>query len=112
MRFVGFTLALAVALVELPLAAARSGDLDATLGEGGKVVSDVGSFAHSLAIQRDGKIVAATSGDGHRPVRFLASGRLDRSFGGGGSTPTVGPPSPWPRAAGSSSRAASPCHAT
>ena len=71
------------------------GKLDATFGRGGKVVTHLGSGggARAVAIQRDGKIVAA--GDsfvGHRLefalARYTADGKLDPSFGRGGTVLT------------------------
>jgi uncharacterized delta-60 repeat protein len=72
-------------------AAAAAGDLDTSFGSGGKVLTgssrdDYEAFA--VAIQRDGKIVAAgTTTDprgGFALARYTKSGRLDASFGSGG----------------------------
>jgi uncharacterized delta-60 repeat protein len=69
------------------------GQLDPTFGSGGKVVTDVGarpgsyerSGANAIAIQPDGKILAAGTGPhDFALVRYTRDGRLDRSFGGGG----------------------------
>lgn len=76
---------------------AAAGDLDLTFGAGGKVTTsffDVGEEAHALAIQPDGKIVAA--GYAFTPVlqsdfalaRYNADGALDSSFGVGGKVTT------------------------
>jgi uncharacterized delta-60 repeat protein/uncharacterized repeat protein (TIGR01451 family) len=69
------------------------GSLDATFGTGGRVSEDFGAAgagATSLALQPDGKIVVAGQ-VGLNPrnydsavVRYLPSGALDTSFGGGG----------------------------
>ncbi|MGI9113087.1 MAG: delta-60 repeat domain-containing protein [Gaiellaceae bacterium] len=93
--FVGVVLA-AVLLV-LP-AGAASGDLDLTFGTGGKVTTDFASgadFALGVAIQSDGKIVAAgnTSPVGGVGVdfalaRYNLDGSLDASFGSGGRVTT------------------------
>lgn len=78
-----------------------NGSLDSTFGSGGKVNTDVsiGSYSASnatcrgLAIQPDGKIVAAgyanfTSGigPGHVLVRYNPNGSLDSTFANGGKT--------------------------
>lgn len=72
-----------------------SGVLDTTFGTGGKVLTNVGgtfsgnfAIATSLAIQNDGKLVAAgyantTSSSYYRfaAVRYTSSGALDSTFG-------------------------------
>jgi uncharacterized delta-60 repeat protein len=66
----------------------RAGKLDPTFGRNGKVLTRDGQ-AGAVAIQADGKIVAAGSrGNGVALTRFTAGGRLDRSFGSGGSVVT------------------------
>ena len=70
-----------------------SGTLDASFGKGGKVVTDVGGGhddeAHAVAVQTDGKIVAAgESPGGFTLVRYTADGKLDASFGLGGKVET------------------------
>lgn len=74
-----------------------TGALDTTFGTGGKVLTNVGgtfsgnsSIATSLAIQSDGKIVAAgyanVTSTGHyqfAAVRYTGTGTLDSSFGPG-----------------------------
>src|SRR4029079_12128796 len=68
------------------------GSLDATFGAGGQVSTAIGAGddrASALALQPDGKIVAAgTMFDGARLrfalVRYLANGSLDPTFGTGG----------------------------
>ncbi len=72
-----------------------SGKLDGSFGSGGKVLTDVGvdDYAFSVAVQPDGKIVAAGlstakgSGD-FALVRYTKSGALDASFGSGGKVLT------------------------
>jgi len=67
---------------------ARAGKLDPTFGRNGKVLTRDGQ-AGAVAIQADGKIVAAGyRGNGFALTRFTARGRLDRSFGSGGSVVT------------------------
>jgi uncharacterized delta-60 repeat protein len=74
-----------------------NGALDTTFGAGGKVLTNVGgtfsgnsAIATSLAIQGDGKIVAAgyanITSTGHyqfAAVRYTSAGALDGSFGSG-----------------------------
>ena len=75
-----------------------NGKLDTSFGRGGKVTTplggvDVGSGARSLAIQKDGKLVAAGfnwGGGGYALVRYHANGSLDTSFGRGGKVTTPG----------------------
>jgi len=65
-----------------------SGALDTTFGTGGKVTTAIGgeSAIRSIAIQSDGKIVAAgyteASGD-FAVARYTSTGALDTTFGGG-----------------------------
>ncbi len=65
-----------------------SGQLDTSFGTSGKVLTPIGSSsgANSLAIQLDGKIVAAgyseKIGD-FAVVRYASDGSLDSTFGGG-----------------------------
>jgi uncharacterized delta-60 repeat protein len=73
---------------------ASSGDLDSGFGVGGKVITHVGfgDRVETLAIQRDGKIIAAgQSGsrgiydaDDFALARYNTDGSLDKSFGSGG----------------------------
>ena len=73
------------------------GSLDASFGTGGKVTTDIGLFdvAFAVAIQADGKIVAAggTAPEGFccqfALARYNADGSLDVSFGVGGKVTTV-----------------------
>jgi uncharacterized delta-60 repeat protein len=93
--FFGFlAVGLFLALPVLTLAA--PGDLDLSFGSGGKVITLIGSsddHANSVAIQSDGKIVAAgysyngTTND-FAVVRYNPNGTLDTSFGGTGKVVT------------------------
>ena len=75
---------------------AADGDLDTTFGTGGKVTTAIGSDtdqALSVAIQSDGKIVAAGNSNNGNDydfalVRYDANGSLDTSFGTGGKVTT------------------------
>jgi uncharacterized delta-60 repeat protein len=73
-----------------------NGTLDTSFGRGGKVTTP-GFYGGALAIQQDGKLVAAGSNsnnDGSHGVfalvRYHANGTLDRSFGRGGKVTTPG----------------------
>jgi len=81
----------AAALMFIATASATPGDLDATFGRGGVVRTDIGFIdtANDVAVQSDGRIVAAGTVDegGTRNVfaaRYLSDGSLDSSFGGDG----------------------------
>jgi uncharacterized delta-60 repeat protein len=73
------------------------GSLDASFGNGGIVLTDFadGEEAHALALQADGKLVAAgvafTSGAGQMfgLARYNPDGSLDASFGNGGTVTTA-----------------------
>jgi uncharacterized delta-60 repeat protein len=76
------------------------GSLDSTFGNGGKVITDVAGFAdriNSLAVQADGKLVAAGIADlsaGEETevfalLRYNSNGTLDQSFGTGGKVTTM-----------------------
>jgi uncharacterized delta-60 repeat protein len=79
----------------------RDGSLDESFGSGGKVLTDFGvgtsQQAHALAIEPDGRIVAAgwslVSGSFHFALaRYNRHGSLDQSFGSGGKVLTdIGP---------------------
>jgi uncharacterized delta-60 repeat protein len=82
-------------------AAAASGDLDQTFGRGGKVTTDLGLYpngASDLAIQTDGKIVAAgemvredvdpRSVQDFALVRYHPDGTVDAGFGNNGVVTT------------------------
>ena len=71
------------------------GKLDPTFGSGGKVLTRFGPVSDSavaVAIQRDGKIVAAGSDVRNHAVfalaRYTPGGKLDPSFGSGGKVLT------------------------
>ena len=71
------------------------GSLDTSFGNGGKVVNDFGAqdYAHAVALQPDGKIVAAglsqSSSIGNIVLaRYNADGSLDSAFGSGGKVTT------------------------
>jgi uncharacterized delta-60 repeat protein len=85
-----------LATLPVPFAWAAPGDLDPSFGGSGMVITDLGvggAQANAVAIQPDGKIVAAgTSGSEHFVVvRYLADGTLDATFGNGGkAVPDLG----------------------
>jgi uncharacterized delta-60 repeat protein len=63
------------------------GTLDIGFGSGGRIATDFGGFdgANAVAVQSDGKIVAAGSGAGRFALaRYNADGSLDPGFGVGG----------------------------
>jgi uncharacterized delta-60 repeat protein len=75
-----------------------AGVLDGSFGSGGKVTTHFGGvaddFVYGLAIQGDGKIVAAGSSnaggtDAFALARYTTSGTLDGSFGSGGKVTTA-----------------------
>ncbi len=76
---------------------AASGDLDPSFGSGGKVITPFGSStdnANAVAIQSDGKIVAAGSSSNGSNLdfavaRYSTDGSLDTSFGSGGKVTTA-----------------------
>ena len=88
-----------VTIARIDLAIARydiDGSLDSGFGSGGKIAiqltnpaTDNPSTAQSVAIQHDGKIVAAGEGDGFGVVRLSEDGSLDSSFGDGGKVNTA-----------------------
>jgi uncharacterized delta-60 repeat protein len=73
-----------------------NGTLDSTFGTNGIVITPVGSYGdniNSIAIQADGKIVAAgysdtTTGDFFALVRYNSNGSMDPTFGSGGKVIT------------------------
>ena len=78
---------------------AAPGDLDLSFGNGGKVITPIGNGdegASAVAIQSDGKIVAAGSWEiidyftSFALVRYNTDGSLDTSFGSGGIVTTAG----------------------
>ena len=86
-------------LPDAKLALARyepDGTLDPLFGTGGKVLTTIGSNAgaEALALQTDGKLVAAGFADEGGSLRFAVAryepgGILDSSFGGGGTVTTA-----------------------
>jgi uncharacterized delta-60 repeat protein len=88
--------ALAAGLIFAGSAAAAPGDLDPTFGTGGVVATAFGpawSYAFGVAIQDDGRIVAAGGGVVGTAYRFalsrhLPDGSLDPGFGTGGRVTT------------------------
>ena len=69
-------------------------DLDSTFGDDGKVITDLGGFesANAVAVQKDGKIVAAGSsfiggGFDFAVARYNTDGGLDVTFNPTGSVP-------------------------
>jgi len=94
---------LAAFVLALPFAGTNTasafapGDLDAGFGNGGKVTTPIGATSDlitALAVQTDGKIIAAgISFNGldfdFAVVRYNADGSLDTSFGSGGKVTTA-----------------------
>ena len=85
------------------------GSIDAQFGREGSVVTDFGAkneSASALALQRDGRIIAAgVSGRSLALARYRSRGTLDPTFGSGGKVRTrVAAGSPSLRAAGRSPR--------
>lgn len=74
-----------------------NGTLDTTFGSKGKVMTDLGGFVDSMAVQPDGKIILAGetgSGTGSYVLaltRYTATGTLDTTFGSGGKLITAIP---------------------
>ena len=89
-------LATAAAAIVLAVGAggaqAVGGELDPSFGSGGIVSSFSGGAFSAVAVQPDGKIVAAGSigakGSNFALRRYTSSGKLDRSFGAGGQVLT------------------------
>jgi uncharacterized delta-60 repeat protein len=104
-RSLGLGLSLAVGglLVLIAVLVAQAGtsgietssSLDASFGNNGIVVTDLGGedeSANDLAVQSDGKIVAVgtvSNRDAFGVYRYQADGSLDSSFGSGGVVTTV-----------------------
>jgi uncharacterized delta-60 repeat protein len=78
-----------------------AGDLDPSFGSGGVVTgNDTSSSINALAVQSDGKVVAAGYGIGGLLLaRYLPDGAPDPSFGDGGAIETKVPDSGWTSAA-------------
>ncbi len=71
---------------------ASDGSLDQSFGTGGTVSTPVTIGSHgarAVALQPDGKIVAAGSNGGFRVVRYNSDGSLDSTFSGDGTVLTV-----------------------
>ena len=88
-----FLLLAAVALSLPVFARGAAGELDASFGVGGKVRTTFGSdggLGRAVAIEPDGKIVAAgfTESDDFAVARYDPDGSLDQSFGSGGKVVT------------------------
>ena len=68
-----------------------SGMLDTSFGKGGIVTTAIGSgaFAYALAIQSDGKLVAAGRSGEFTLARYNTDGSLDTTFGTGGIVTTA-----------------------
>src|SRR5947208_13614674 len=69
-----------------PSALAQAGSLDPNFGTGGMVIGPLGT-AYAVAVQQDGRILAAgsiTGAEGLTVVRYLANGQIDASFGSSG----------------------------
>ena len=86
-----------VANVSVTCVVPASGSLDTTFGTGGKVITQIGSGndeAHAIAMQADGKIIAAGSWDNNSGdeefalVRYNLDGTLDTAFDGDGRVTT------------------------
>lgn len=74
-------------------AGATPGGLDPSFGSGGVVTTTIGpggSWAHALAVQSDGKILAGgETSAGSALARYNLDGSLDTSFGSGGIATTA-----------------------
>jgi len=87
----GVVAALVVSLVLSAVAIAAAGDLDLTFSGDGKQATDFGGSdgANGVAIQDDGKIVAAgTTGGRFALARYNANGSLDPTFSNDGKQTT------------------------
>lgn len=89
------TAGLALVLALPGVAQAAPGDLDTSFSFDGKVTTDfggVGDEAHAVAVQADGKIIAAGIGPagftGFALARYNTNGSLDTSFSGDGKVTT------------------------
>jgi uncharacterized delta-60 repeat protein len=90
--------ALTISSIQSGRASAAAGDLDLTFGIGGRVITHLGfgDRASALAVQPDGKIIAAGVSasrgiyyaEDFALVRYQANGTLDSSFGLGGEVIT------------------------
>jgi uncharacterized delta-60 repeat protein len=67
----------------------QDGTLDPSFGTGGKVTTALGGQVRALAVQADGKLVAAgAAGSQFALARYLPDGTLDAGFGTGGVVTT------------------------
>jgi uncharacterized delta-60 repeat protein len=64
------------------------GTVDTSFGTGGKVTTDFGGAVLGVALQPDGKIVAAGFASGFALIRYNGDGTLDATFGTGGKVTT------------------------
>jgi uncharacterized delta-60 repeat protein len=89
----GTAVALLALAIMLPVVASAGGGLDPAFGSAGKVVTDFGQseVVQGLAVQRDGKIVAAGTAQDQTTfatqfalARYQRNGTLDAGFGPGG----------------------------
>ena len=77
---------MAAALDPVTRLLATVGDLDPSFGNGGVATTPSGSYAYSVALQSDGKIVAlGLQATVLRVARFNTNGTLDPTFGSGGT---------------------------
>lgn len=67
-----------------PPVGGEAGALDTSFGDGGIVTTVIDGIANAMAIQNDGKILVAGSGDSATVVRYNTDGTLDTGFGAGG----------------------------
>jgi len=91
-------LVMAFSLLTFTIALAAAGDLDITFSGDGKLTTDIGGWndrANAVAIQSDGKIVAAgdhfnDAGDNYNfaVIRYRSGGALDTTFSGDGKLTT------------------------
>lgn len=78
---------ISLAVWKLPfpaLAQTGAGDLDASFGSGGKIMSNLSfseDFANAAAVQPDGKILAAGRSQGGALIRYHGDGTVDTDFG-------------------------------
>lgn len=81
---------------------AAPGELDPTFGDGGVVLTDLGTTTfEGLEVQPDGKVVVLDSGFDpqlyQRVLRFMPDGTFDPSFGGDGLAEPLVAPGFWTR---------------
>ena len=98
LKHTGALLSLATVLASTSLYGQTPSGLDAGFGAGGKVITEFGGttsgdWASGVAVQPDGKVVAAGQTNVHGPTdfalaRYYPNGTLDSSFGTGGKVIT------------------------